>query len=129
MTPTTTTQQNSSDATATAAAVSAAARDSLKTAEPLHCFTQDIRRQIEAEYNAAVDDEIAAASGMDRTRQQAKEMEESYKRVRSEAFRSLVKAKGGQTCVPISISCATADDEMEEGEIVDDTTYIPTTPT
>jgi hypothetical protein len=51
-------QQKASDA---AAAPATAACDSLKTADLHHRFTQDIRKQIEVEYNAAVDDEIAAA--------------------------------------------------------------------
>ena len=53
-------------------------------------------------------------------------MEETHKRVHSDAFRSLVKATGGQTCVPFSINRAAAEYEMEEGEIVD---YISFTPT
>ena len=81
--------------TTTAQQNAAAARDSLKTAELHHRFTQDIRRQIETEYNAAVDEEIAAAGDMDRKRRHAEEMEETHKRVRSDAFRSLVKATGG----------------------------------
>ena len=105
------------NATATTATAAAAARDSLKTAELHHRFTQDIRRQIEAEYNAAVDEEIAAAGDMDRKRRHAEEMEETHKRVRSDAFRSLVKATGGQTCVPFSISGADAGYEIEDGEI------------
>ena len=108
-----------------------AARDSLKTAELHHRFIQDIRQQVEAEYNAAVDAEVAAAGDMDRKRRHAEEMEASHKRIRSEAFRSLVRAKGGETCVAFSISGAGADYELEEGEIVEDTDacYIPTTPT
>ena len=124
MTTTTTAQQN---ATATAATAAATARDSLKTAELHHRFTQDIRRQIETEYKAAVDEEIAAAADLDRKRRHADEMEETHKRVRSDAFRSLVKATGGQTCVPFSISGAAADYEIEEGEIVEDN-YISFTP-
>ena len=112
MTTTTTAQQNA-----------AAARDSLKTAELHHRFTHDIRRQIETEYNAAVDEEIAAAADLDRKRRHADEMEETHKRVRSDAFRSLVKATG-----PFSISGAAADYEIEEGEIVEDN-YISFTPT
>ena len=112
---------------ATATTATAAARDSLKTAELHHRFTQDIRRQIEAEYNAAVDEEIAAAGDMDRKRRHAEEMEETHKRVRSDAFRSLVKATGGQTCVPFSISGADAGYEIEDGEIADDD-YISFTP-
>jgi hypothetical protein len=115
------------NATATTATAAAAARDSLKTAELHHRFTQDIRRQIEAEYNAAVDEEIAAAGDMDRKRRHAEEMEETHKRVRSDAFRSLVKATGGQTCVPFSISGADAGYEIEDGEIADDD-YISFTP-
>ena len=110
------------NATATAAA---AARDSLKTAELHHRFTQDIRLQIETEYKAAVDEEIAAAADLDRKRRHADEMEETHKRVRSDAFRSLVKATGGQTCVPFSISRAAADYEIEEGEIVEDNYCTP----
>ena len=125
MTTTTTAQQN---ATATTATAAAAARDSLKTAELHHRFTQDIRRQIEAEYNAAVDEEIAAAGDMDRKRRHAEEMEETHKRVRSDAFRSLVKATGGQTCVPFSISGAAADYELEEGEIIESFTPTCTPP-
>ena len=106
-----------------------AARDSLKTAELHHRFIQDIRQQVEAEYNAAVDAEVAAAGDMDRKRRHAEEMEETHKRVRSEAFRSLVRTKGGETCVAFSISGAGADYELEEGEIVDDSCYLPTTPT
>jgi hypothetical protein len=126
MTTATTALQN---ATATASTAAAAARDSLKTAELHHRFTQDIRRQIEAEYNAAVDEEpeIAAAGDMDRKRRHAEEMEETHKRVRSDAFRSLVKATGGQTCVPFSISGADADYEIEDGEIAEDD-YISFTP-
>ncbi len=96
----------------------AAARDSLKTAELHHRFTQDIRLQIETEYHAAVDEEMAAAADLDRKRRHADEMEETHKRVRSDAFRRLVKATGGQTC---AISGAAADYEIEEGEIVEDT--------
>ena len=114
--------------TTTAQQNAAAARDSLKTAELHHRFTQDIRRQIETEYNAAVDEEIAAAADLDRKRRHADEMEETHKRVRSDAFRSLVKATGGQTCVPFSISGAAAGYEIEEGEIVEDN-YISFTPT
>ena len=114
MTTTTVTQQNA--AAATAAAAAAAARDSLKTAELHHRFAQDIRRQIETEYNAAVDEEIAACGDMERKRRHADEMEESHKRARSDAFRSLVKATGGQTCVPFFISRC-APDDMEDGEI------------
>ena len=127
MTTTTTAQQN---ATATAATAAATARDSLKTAELHHRFTQDIRRQIETEYKAAVDEEIAAAADLDRKRRHADEMEETHKRVRSDAFRSLVKATGGQTCVPFSISRAAADYEIEEGEVVEasDDNYISFTP-
>ena len=128
MTTTTTTQQNAAAATAAAAAAAAAARDSLKTAELHHRFAQDIRRQIETEYNAAVDEEIAAAADLDRKRRHADEMEETRKRVRSDAFRSLVKATGGETCVPFSISRAAADYEIEEVEIVEDN-YISFTPT
>jgi glycerol-3-phosphate O-acyltransferase len=113
---------------ATAAAAAAAARDSLKTAELHHRFAQDIRRQIEVEYHAAVDEEIAAAGDMDRKRRHADEMEETHKRVRSDAFRSLVKATGGQTCVPFSISRAAADYELEEGEIVESFTPTCTPP-
>ena len=132
--------------TATAATAAAAARDNLKTADLHHRdrFTQDIRKQIEAEYNAAVDDEIAAAGDMDRKRRHAEETEESHKRIRSEAFRSLVKAKGGATCsfgllttsglLPTSQKAASAaamaydsDYEIEEGEIVEDD-YISFTP-
>ncbi len=89
MTTTATLQQNAAaSATATAAtAAAAAARDSLKTAELHRRFTQDIRRQIEAEYNAAVDEETAACGDMQRKRRHADEMEESHKRVRSETFR------------------------------------------
>jgi glycerol-3-phosphate O-acyltransferase len=104
------------------AAAAAAARDSLKTAELHHRFTQDIRLQIETEYNAAVDEEIAAAADLDRKRRHADEMEETHKRVRSDAFRRLVKATGGQTCVPFSISGAA---EIEEGEIVEDNYCTP----
>ena len=126
-----------------AATAAAAARDSLKTADLHHRFTQDIRKQIEAEYNAAVDDEIAAAGDMDRKRRHAEETEESHKRLRSEAFRSLVKAKGGATCGfgllptsgPTSQKAASAaamaydsDYEIEEGEIVEDD-YVSFTPT
>jgi glycerol-3-phosphate O-acyltransferase len=127
MTTTAATQQN---ATATTAAAAAAARDSLKTAELHHRFAQDIRRQIEVEYNAALDEEIAAAGDMDRKRRHAEEMEETHKRVRSDAFRSLVlvKATGGQTCVPFSISGAAADYELEDGEIVESFTPNCTPP-
>jgi hypothetical protein len=100
----------------------AAARDSLKTAELHHRFTQDIRLQIETEYNAAVDEEIAAAADLDRKRRHADEMEETHKRIRSDAFRILVKAMGGQTC---AISGAAADYEIEEGEIVEDNYCTP----
>jgi hypothetical protein len=48
--------------------------------------------------------------------------------VRSDAFRSLVKATGGQTCVPFSISRAAADYELEEGEIVESFTPTCTPP-
>ena len=123
--------------TATAATAAAAARDSLKTAELHHRFTQDIRKQIEAEYNAAVDDEIAAAGDMDRKRRHAEETEESHKRIRSEAFRSLVKAKGGATCgfgllaakgdASAAAMAYDSDYEIEEGEIVEDD-YISFTP-
>ncbi len=117
--------------TTTTATAAAAARDSLKTAELHHRFTQVIRKQIEAEYNAAVDDEIATAGDMDRKRRHAEETEESHKRLRSEAFRSLVKAKGGATCcfglLSTSQKAASAaaaacgsDYEIEEGEIVED---------
>jgi hypothetical protein len=119
-------EMTTTTATAATAAAAAAARDSLKTAELHHRFAQDIRRQIEVEYNAAVDEEIAAAGDMDRKRRHADEMEETHKRVRSDAFRSLVKATGGQTCVPFSISRAAADYELEEGEIADDARYTPT---
>ena len=121
MTTTTATQQNA--AAATAAAAAAAARDSLKTAELHHRFAQDIRRQIETEYNAAVDEEIAACGDMERKRRHADEMEESHKRARSDAFRSLVKATGGQTCVPFFISRC-APDDMEDGEI----SFTPSSP-
>jgi chromosome segregation ATPase len=128
--------------TATAATAAAAARDSLKTAELHHRFTQDIRKQIESEYNAAVDDEIAAAGDMDRKRRHAEETEESHKRIRSEAFRSLVKAKGGATCgfgllgakgnasqkaASAAATACDSDYEIEEGEIVEDD-YISFTP-
>jgi hypothetical protein len=101
------------------------ARDSVKTAELHHRFTQDIRRQIEAEYNAAADEEIAAAGDLDRKRRHAEETEETHKRVRSDAFRRLVKAKGGQTCVPFSISGAEFEDGAESAAEDD---YIPVTP-
>lgn len=128
MTTTTTAQQN---ATATAATAAATARDSLKTAELHHRFTQDIRRQIETEYKAAVNEEIAAAADLDRKRRHADEMEETHKRARSDAFRSFVKVTGGQTCVPFSISRAAADYELEEGEVVEasDDNCISFTPT
>ena len=123
--------------TATAATAAAAARDSLKTAELHHRFTQDIRKQIEYEYNAAVDDEIAAAGDMDRKRRHAEETEESHKRIRSEAFRSLVKAKGGATCAfgllaakgdaSAAAMAHGSDYDIEEGEIVEDD-YISFTP-
>jgi hypothetical protein len=126
--------------TATAATAAAAARDSLKTAELHHRFTQDIRKQIESEYNAAVDDEIAAAGDMDRKRRHAEETEESHKRIRSEAFRSLVKAKGGATCAAkcggllaakgdasAAAMAHDSDYDIEEGEIVEDD-YISFTP-
>ncbi len=110
-----------------------AARDSLKTAELHHRFIQDIRKQVETEYNAAVDAEVAAAGDMDRKRRHAEEMEATHKRIRSEAFRSLVRTrtKGGETCVAFSIIGAGADYELEEGEIVEgsDACYLPTTPT
>ena len=118
MTTTTTTH-----AAATAAAA-AAARDSLKTAELHHRFAQDIRRQIETEYNAAVDEEIAACGDMERKRRHADEMEESHKRARSDAFRSLVKATGGQT---YAISRC-APDDMEDGEIAESFTPDCTPP-
>ncbi len=92
------------NAIAAAATAAAAARDSVKTAEMHHRFTQDIRRQIEAEYNAAADEEIAACGDLDRKRWHADEMKESHKRLRSDTFRSPVRATGGQTCVPFSIS-------------------------
>ena len=130
-----------------AAAAAAAARDSLKTADLHHRFTQDIRKQIEAEYNAAVDDEIAAAGDMDRKRRHADETEENHKRIRSEAFRNLVKAKGGATCgfgllteytsqkaaakaAKAAEECCggCSDYEIEEGEIVEEN-YISFTPT
>ncbi len=100
------------NATAAAAAVAVAARDSVKTAEVHQRFTQDIRRQIEAEYNAAADEEIAACGDLDRKRRHADELEESHKRLRSDAFRSLVKVMGGQTCVPFSISGAAYELEV-----------------
>ena len=65
---------------------------------------------------------------MNRKRRHADETEARHKRLRSEAFRSLVNAKGGQTCVPFSISSGAADYEIEEGEIVDDRNYISFTP-
>ena len=54
---------------------------------------------------------------MERKRRHADEMEESHKRARSDAFRSLVKATGGQTCVPFFISRCAPDDAEEDGEI------------
>jgi hypothetical protein len=89
------------NATAAAATTAGAARDSVKTAEMHHRFSQDIRRQIEAEYNA-VDEEIAACGDLDRKRRHADDMDESHKRLRNEAFCSLVKGTHGQTCVPFS---------------------------
>ncbi len=80
-------------------AAAAAARDSLRTADLHHCFVQDLRKQAEAEYKAAFDAESKAAADMDRERRHAEDMTEGHKRLRSDAFRSLVKAKGGATCV------------------------------
>ena len=69
----------------TAYAGAIAARDSLKTAELHHRFIQDIRKQVEAEYNATVDAEVAAAGDMpvDRKQRHVEEMEASDKRIRS----------------------------------------------
>ncbi len=75
-------------------------RDTFKTAELHHRFVQDIWKQIEAKYNATFDAEVEAAGDMDRKRKHAKEpaTEASHKPLRSEAFRSLINAKGGATC-------------------------------
>ena len=73
---------------ATAATAAAEARDSLKTADLHHRFVQDVRKQIEAEYKAAVDAEIAAAGDIDRKRRHADETEASHKCLCREAFRS-----------------------------------------
>ncbi len=65
-----------------------------KTAELHHRFVQDIRRQLEFEYNAAVDAEVAAARDLDLKRRRVEDATECQKRLRSEAFRSLVKDTG-----------------------------------
>ena len=72
----------------------AAAADVFKTAELHHRFVQDIRRQLESEYNAAVDAEAAAARDLDLKRRRVDDATECQKRLRSEAFRSLVKDTG-----------------------------------
>jgi hypothetical protein len=72
----------------------AAAADVFKTAELHHRFVQDIRRQLEYEYNAAVDAEVAAARDLDLKRRRVEDATECQKRLRSEAFRSLVRDSG-----------------------------------
>jgi hypothetical protein len=72
----------------------AAAADMFKTAELHHRFVQDIRRQLESEYNAAVDAEVAAARDLDLKRSRVDDATECQKRLRSEAFRSLVRDTG-----------------------------------
>ena len=58
------------------------ANDLLKTADMHHRSTQDIRLQLEAKYNAAVADEIAAANDLIRKRRHADAIDERRKRVR-----------------------------------------------
>jgi hypothetical protein len=65
----------------------AAAADVFKTAKLHHRFVQDIRRQLESEYNAAVDVEMDAARDLDLKRRRVEDASECQKRLRSEAFR------------------------------------------
>ncbi len=64
----------------------AAAADAFKTAELHHRFVQDIRRQLEAEYNAAVDAAAAADRDLDLKSRRVDDATECQKRLRSEAF-------------------------------------------
>jgi hypothetical protein len=136
-------QNELQDAADAASASAAAARDSLKTADLHHRFVKDIRKQVEAEYKAAVDAEGEAAADLGRKRRHAADMEAINKRLRSDAFRSLVKAKGGATCglgllsSPASIRRQSqrsldADYEIEDGEVLffspTYTVYTPTSP-
>ena len=90
-TPATLMLQQSADASSIE---KAAAADVFKTAELHHRFVQDIRRQLESEYNAAVDAEAAAARDLDLKRRRVEDATECQKRLRSEAFRSLVRDTG-----------------------------------
>ena len=124
----------------TSSAVAAAARDSLKTADLHHRFVQDTRKQAEAEYKAAFDAESEAAADMDRKRRHAEDTTAGHKRLCSDAFRALVKAKGGATCVfgalssaaspSIRIICSLdANYDIEEGEVLSfSPTYNPHPP-
>ncbi len=90
-TPATLMLQKSADASSIE---KAAAADVFKTAELHHRFVQDIRRQLESEYNAAVDAEVDAARDLNLKRHRVEDATECQKRLGSEAFRSLVKDTG-----------------------------------
>jgi hypothetical protein len=110
----------------------AAAADVFKTAELHHRFVKDIRRQLESEYNAAVDAEVAAAWDLDLKRRRVEDATECQKRLSSEAFRSLVKDTGIATYGgalkeypsqraafrAASMEFDSAHSELEDGEIV-----------
>ncbi len=81
-----------------AAAAYAAANDDFTTATFHYRFAQHIRTQVEEEYKIALDEEVAAKRDLDVKRRRADETEHAHKRLRSDAFRELVRCKGGATC-------------------------------
>ena len=131
--PTTTT--NSAPATATisaAASAYATAHDEWATAAFHFRFTQHIRKQAEDEYKTALAEEVTAKRDFDAKRRRADETEHEHKRLRSDAFREIVKSKGGASCGFGLLKHATAAAarvaeakleagyELEDGEVEDD---------
>ena len=126
-----------SSATATidaAAANYATAHDEWATAAFHFRFTQHIRKQAEDEYKTALAAEVTAKRDFDAKRRRADDTEHEHKRLRSDAFRELVKSKGGASCGFGLLQHATAAAarvaaakleacyEIEEGELVDEDT-------
>ena len=133
-----TTPAHSAPATApaidAAASAYAAAHDEWATAAFHYRFTQHIRTQAEDEYKTALAEEVTAKRDFDAKRRRADDTEAAHKRLRSDAFRELVKTKGGASCGFGLLQHATAAAarvaaakleacyEIEEGELVDEDT-------
>ena len=141
--PTTTTNSAPAATTPIAAAASAfaTAHDEWATAAFHFRFTQHIRKQVEDEYKTALAEEVTAKRDFDAKRRRADDTEAAHKRLRSDAFRELVKSKGGATCCGFGllrhataaaarVAAAKLDAcyEIEEGELVDEDTEAAEAP-